>query len=106
MAQMTDPQPLLTPTLIKAARALLSFDQATLAERVGLSRKTVAWTEISLREKVDARRRDTLELMRKRLEEDLNVEFRFATKHQGEGVFLKKPAPETQRTPRRNKSAN
>jgi DNA-binding XRE family transcriptional regulator len=83
-----DESRLLTPTLLKAARGLLAMDQAELASEVGVSRKTIAWTEISLSEKVDPRRRATLEQIRKRMEEDLGVEFRFEAKSHGEGVSL------------------
>jgi DNA-binding XRE family transcriptional regulator len=88
MAEKKDQPPLLTPTLLKAARGLLAMDQAELASEVGVSRKTIAWTEISLSEKVDPRRRATLEHMRKRMEDDLGVEFRFDSKSHGEGVSL------------------
>jgi DNA-binding XRE family transcriptional regulator len=104
MAEKKDQPPLLTPTLLKAARGLLAMDQAALAAAVGVSRKTIAWTEISLSEKVDPRRRATLEQIRQRMEDDLGVEFRFSTKSQGEGVFLKKPAPKPERTSRRKKA--
>ncbi len=36
---------LLTPTLIKAARALLGYDQATLAAKTGISTKTIGLIE-------------------------------------------------------------
>jgi transcriptional regulator with XRE-family HTH domain len=64
------------------------MDQAELASEVGVSRKTIAWTEISLSEKVDPRRSATLEQIRKRMEDNLGVEFRFEAKSHGEGVLL------------------
>lgn len=88
MAEKKDQPPLLTPTLLKAARGLLAMDQASLADAVGVSRKTIAWTEISLSEKVDPRRRATLEQIRQRMEDDLGVEFQFDAKSHGEGVSL------------------
>lgn len=88
MAEKKDQAPLLTPTLLKAARGLLAMDQAELASEVGVSRKTIAWTEISLSKKVDPRRRATLEHIRKRMEDSLGVEFRFDSKSHGEGVSL------------------
>ena len=36
---------LLTPTLIRAARALLGYDQATLAVKTGISKKTIGLIE-------------------------------------------------------------
>ena len=93
MAEKKD-APLLTPTLLKAARGLLAMDQAELASAVGVSRKTIAWTEISLSEKVDPRRRATLEQIRKAMENDLGVEFRFDSKSHGEGVSLSRAGAE------------
>jgi len=46
MVEKKDAPPLLTPTLLKAARGLLAMDQAELASEVGVSRKTIAWTRI------------------------------------------------------------
>jgi DNA-binding XRE family transcriptional regulator len=88
MAEKKNQAQLLTPTLLKAARGLLEMDQASLAAAVGVSRKTIAWTEILLSEKVDPRRRATLEQIRQRMEDDLGVEFQFDAKSHGEGVSL------------------
>lgn len=90
MTEHSDDENLLTPTLLKAARALLSFDQADLAEAVGLSRKTISWLEITVPEDVDPRRRKTLVDVRARLE-SMGLEFTFATSSRGEGVRLKRP---------------
>jgi hypothetical protein len=73
-----------------ATRALLSFDQAQLADAVGVSRKTISWIEIMSSEDVDPRRRKTLEDIRSSLKA-MGVEFTFATASQGEGVRLKRP---------------
>jgi len=81
---------LLTPTLIRAARALLGFDQVALAQSSGVSRKTIALIEVDEREKIDARRRDVLRKLRRHLEDDLGAQFTFANDRTGEGVRLKK----------------
>jgi DNA-binding XRE family transcriptional regulator len=82
---------LLTPTLIKAARALLGLSQEDLAANVDVSRKTVSYVEMMPAEKIDARRRDTLEKIRARLEEDYGVRFVFEEDGHGEGVLLRHP---------------
>lgn len=82
---------LLTPTLIRACRALLGFDQAALAESSGISRKTISLIEVDNQEKVDARRKEVLNRLRRHLEQDLGVQFTFASDKSGEGVRLKRP---------------
>jgi DNA-binding XRE family transcriptional regulator len=82
---------LLTPKLIRAARALLGFDQAELAQSSGISRKTISLIEVDDQEKVDPRRKDILTKLRRHLEQDLGVQFTFASARSGEGVRLKRP---------------
>ncbi|WP_312017251.1 helix-turn-helix transcriptional regulator [Bradyrhizobium sp. AUGA SZCCT0176] len=79
---------LLTPALIRAARALLGFDQAALAESSGISRKTISLIEVDEREKLDPRRKEVLIKLRRHLEKDMDVEFTFASGKSGEGVRL------------------
>lgn len=81
---------LLTPSLIRAARALLSFDQEALAEKVGISRKTIALIETMKPGPVDPRRRRVLEDLKRKMEDDLQVEFVFAGEKTGEGVRLRR----------------
>lgn len=81
---------LLTPTLIKAARALLGYDQATLAVKTGISKKTIGLIETMESVPTDARRRRVLEELRTRLEDELRVEFIFASADSGEGVRIRK----------------
>lgn len=81
---------LLTPTLIRAARALLGFDQLKLSGKVGISRKTIALIEIMKPGPMDPRRRRMLVQLRRKLEDDLDVEFVFANEKTGEGVRLRK----------------
>jgi transcriptional regulator with XRE-family HTH domain len=81
---------LLTPSLIRAARALLGFDQDKLAEKVGISRKTIALIETMKPGPMDPRRRRMLEELRRKMEDGLDVEFVFASEKTGEGVRLRK----------------
>ena len=81
---------LLTPSLIKAARALLGLDQQKFAAKVGISRKTIALIEMMEPGPVDPRRRETLEKLRHKMEDDLMVEFVFAGETSGEGVRLRR----------------
>lgn len=81
---------LLTPRLIRAARALLGFDQEELAAKVGISRKTIALIETMKPGSLDPRRRKILEELRRRMEDDLMVEFIFAGETSGEGVRLRR----------------
>ncbi|MHC2624002.1 DNA-binding XRE family transcriptional regulator [Bradyrhizobium huanghuaihaiense] len=82
---------LLTPTLIRAARALLGYDQEALAQRLGISRKTLALIEtMKPGGPVDPRRRRVLEEMKTKMEDKMHVEFVFAGKSTGEGVRLRR----------------
>ena len=80
----------LTPSLIRAARALLGLDQERFAAKVGISRKTIALIEMMKPGPIDPRRRETLEKLRCRMEDDLMVEFVFAGETSGEGVRLRR----------------
>lgn len=81
---------LLTPTLIRAARALLGYDQETLAEKAGISRKTIALIETMKPGPIDPRRRRVLEDLRQKMEDELHVEFIFAGDKTGEGVRIRR----------------
>jgi transcriptional regulator with XRE-family HTH domain len=80
----------LTPSLIKAARALLRIDQAELAKRTGISRKTISLIEIAKQDPTDARRRKMLADLRQKMENVLGLEFIFESDATGEGVRLLK----------------
>jgi DNA-binding XRE family transcriptional regulator len=86
--------------LIKAARALLDFSQEELAANVDVSRKTVSYVEMTPSEKIDPRRRETLEKIRICLEKDFGVQFVFAEDGHGEGVYLRRPLGKTAALPR------
>jgi transcriptional regulator with XRE-family HTH domain len=83
-------QPLLTPTLIKAARALLDMSQEDLAELVGVSRKTISLIEATKHRPGDPRRIAVILQIEERLAEDKGVEFVFADGRTGEGVRLRR----------------
>jgi DNA-binding XRE family transcriptional regulator len=81
---------LLTATLIRAARALLGYDQATLAVKTGISKKTIGLIETTLEVPTDVRRRRVLEELRAKMEDELKVEFIFASAESGEGVRIRR----------------
>jgi transcriptional regulator with XRE-family HTH domain len=81
---------ILTPSLIKASRALLKVDQAELAKRTGISRKTISLIEIAKKDPTDARRRKMLADLRQKMEDELDLEFIFESDVTGEGVRLRK----------------
>lgn len=83
-------EPVLTPSLIKAARALLEVDQAGLADLTGISRKTISLIEIAKNETTDPRRRKLLTELLRTMEDKLGLEFIFASNKTGEGVRLRK----------------
>lgn len=82
---------ILTPTLIRAVRALLHMDQAGLAESSGISRKTISLIEANENPPEDPRRIKVLNDLQLHLEQEWGVEFTFGTKRVGEGVRLKRP---------------
>ena len=82
---------LLTPTLVRAARALLGYDQATLAAKTGISTKTIGLIETMTSVPTDVRRRSTLDELRSKMENELHVEFVFASTASGEGVRIRRP---------------
>jgi DNA-binding XRE family transcriptional regulator len=84
---------ILTPTLIRAARALLDLDQEGLAQATGISRKTLALIETTTSMPTDPRRIRMLQALRETLETDLDVEFIFEGEQVGEGLRLRKPRP-------------
>lgn len=86
---MNSADDILTPSLIRAARALLGFDQAQLSEKVGISKKTIALIETMKAGPIDPRRRRILEELRTKMEDELGVEFVFASTKSGEGVRLR-----------------
>jgi DNA-binding XRE family transcriptional regulator len=68
----------------------LGYDQADLAAKVGTSRKTIALIEAAKPGPIDPRRRRILEELRRKMEDELDVEFIFAGSQTGEGVRLRR----------------
>jgi len=80
-----------TPRLIRAARGLAGLDQATLAKRAKVSRKSVNVIEGDESKTMDFRRVAVLRKLQAVLENDFGIEFQKATKSAGPGVRLRNP---------------
>jgi DNA-binding XRE family transcriptional regulator len=80
-----------TPRLIRAARGLAGLDQATLAKRAKVSRKSVNVIEGDESETMDFRRVAVLRKLQTVLENEFGIEFQKATKGAGPGVRLRNP---------------
>jgi DNA-binding XRE family transcriptional regulator len=79
-----------SPRLIRAGRALAGADQATLAEKAGVTRQAVSVVEKHEGQKMDPRRRKILEAMQRALEDEYKIEFFAASESSGEGVRFRK----------------
>src|SRR5674476_161219 len=75
-----------TPRLIRAGRGLAGIDQATLAQRAGVSRQAVIAVEGDENATMDFRRVTVLRKLQAVLENDFGIEFQKATKTAGPGV--------------------
>jgi transcriptional regulator with XRE-family HTH domain len=83
---------LLTPSLLRAARALLGWSQTELGQKAGVSRKAIATFETAEpSNRIDPRRRAVLQTLRQYLEVECDIEFTFASEKSGEGVRRAKP---------------
>jgi DNA-binding XRE family transcriptional regulator len=81
-------QPLVSSAQCRAARALLGWTQAMLANQAGVARKTVAHFEVGRRDLMARTRRDIMETF-----ERAGVEFIWPGSS-GEGVrLLRRPLP-------------
>jgi len=84
-----DEKQMLTPAMIRAARGLLGLDQTGVAERAGLTQRTISKlegeTDLSTK---DLRRRNALEAIRVAFEKE-GIEFTFPDDTSGPGVRLK-----------------
>src|SRR5215831_14329491 len=76
---------ILTPGMIRAARALLGLDQAQVAERAGLHQRTISKVEGEAGSPTDPRRKEVLEALKEAFESE-GIEFIFASEMSGEGV--------------------
>jgi len=91
MAKTVEEQ-IVTPALIKAARALLDWDQIELSKKAGVSRKTVSLIQAAEEAPTDPRRVAVLQAIRAALQQE-GIEFFFASHVSGEGVRLIRPRP-------------
>ena len=80
-----------TPRLVRAARALVGIDQATIAQRAGVSRKAVISIEGDESDTMDYRRVEVLHKLQVVLEDEFGIEFQKATKSAGAGVRFRDP---------------
>jgi len=79
-----------SPPLIRAARGLTGIDQATLAEKAGVARKTVVLIEADESDKMDPRRLKVLAALQRVFEDEYGIEFFAASENSGEGVRFRK----------------
>lgn len=79
----TDDGEVLTPTMIRAARALLNMSQSQLASELGVTKRTVIRYEDEAR--LDVRREAVQKKIREVLEKH-DIEFLFPVGNTGEGV--------------------
>lgn len=80
----------LTPSLLRAARALLGLSQTELGQKAGVSRKAIATFETAEpSDRLDPRRKAVLDTLRQYLEGECEIEFTFASDRTGEGVRLR-----------------
>lgn len=78
--------PLVSPAQCRAARALLGWSQATLADQAGVARRTVAHFEVGRRALLLRTRREIMETFQR-----AGIEFVWPAAPAGEGVRLARP---------------
>jgi DNA-binding XRE family transcriptional regulator len=79
-----------SPRLIRAARGLAGIDQAKLAEKAGVARKTIVLIEADESDRMDPRRLKILQSLQRVFEDDYGIEFFEASENSGEGVRFRK----------------
>jgi DNA-binding XRE family transcriptional regulator len=79
-----------SPRLIRAARGLAGIDQAKLAEKAGVARKTIVLIEADESDRMDPRRLKVLRSLQRVFEDDYGIEFFEASENSGEGVRFRK----------------
>jgi predicted transcriptional regulator len=79
-----------SPRLIRAARGLIGISQAALAEKAGVTQKTITKIEADDSETMDPRRLKVLQELQRVLEDVYGIEFFAASEHSGEGVRFRK----------------
>jgi DNA-binding XRE family transcriptional regulator len=80
-----------SPRLIRAARGLAGIDQAKLAEKAGVARKTIVLIEADESDRMDPRRLNILQSLQRVFEDNYGIEFFEASESSGEGVRFRKP---------------
>ncbi len=88
MVKQSDVWP--SPRLIRAARGLVGIDQATLANKASVARKSVVLIEADESDRMDPRRLKVLQSLQRVFEDEFGVEFFAASEHSGEGVRFRK----------------
>jgi DNA-binding XRE family transcriptional regulator len=79
-----------SPKLIRAARGLAGIDQAKLAEKAGVARKTIVLIEADESDRMDPRRLKILRSLQRVFEDEYKIEFFEASESSGEGVRFRK----------------
>jgi DNA-binding XRE family transcriptional regulator len=79
-----------TPRLIRAARGLAGIDQAELAEKAGVARKTIVLIEADESDRMDPRRLKVLQSLQRVFEDDYGIEFFAPSESSGEGVRFRR----------------
>ena len=79
-----------SPRLIRAARGLAGIDQAKLAEKAGVARKTIVLIEADESDRMDPRRLKILRSLQRVFEDEYKIEFFEASESSGEGVRFRK----------------
>jgi DNA-binding XRE family transcriptional regulator len=88
MVKQSDVWP--SPRLIRAARGLVGIDQATLASKADVARKSVVLIEADESDRMDPRRLKVLQSLQRVFEDELGIEFFAASENSGEGVRFRK----------------
>jgi transcriptional regulator with XRE-family HTH domain len=79
----------ISPAMIRAARALLGLEQSEVAEKAGLTQRTISNAERGLHASQDPRRLRVLEALKSTFDRE-GVEFFFPDEFMGEGVRRRK----------------
>uniref|UniRef100_A0A7Z0QDZ6 Helix-turn-helix domain-containing protein n=1 Tax=Bradyrhizobium barranii subsp. barranii TaxID=2823807 RepID=A0A7Z0QDZ6_9BRAD len=79
---------MISPAMIRAARALLGIEQVEVAEKARLTQRTISKAEREVGSHRDPRRRKVLQTLRGVFENE-GVEFIFPSEITGEGVRLR-----------------
>jgi DNA-binding XRE family transcriptional regulator len=87
---MGDDDRIPTPRMIRAARGLIDMDQTTLAELLGVARRTIIRLEAEDVAPTNPRRIAVIAAIRDLLEKDHGIRFVYSDRNTGEGVVMKR----------------